>query len=197
MVIPIHIPIGIKRVAAIRGAVWKFVSCSHCQQQYAYLLELEATGEDHDLLFLDAKGSAERAQAQAEHNLLQKGRNVVLPVPCPSCGTYQDDMLRLLEEDASINHVQVFGLVIALLSFIPLLFDMEFNWVLTLIVAAVGITVAAYGTVRSLQFDPNEGNPDSRIALGKQHAVWGEQLKELLAMTRSAEQGPSAERRSD
>src|SRR5262249_42495108 len=67
MLIPI--PIGAKHVAAVQGAVWKFVSCSSCQQRYAYLLELESTGEDHDLLFLDGKGSAERALAQAEQNL--------------------------------------------------------------------------------------------------------------------------------
>src|SRR3954454_22539883 len=106
MHIPIPIPIGVKRVAAVQGAVWKFVSCACCQQRYAYLLKLEATGEDHDLLFFDGKGSAERARAQAEQNLVQKSRNVVLPVPCPSCGFYQDDMARKLKEGASINPLQ-------------------------------------------------------------------------------------------
>jgi hypothetical protein len=66
MHIPIHIPIGAKYVVAVQGAVWKFVSCAYCQQPYAYLLELEATGEDHDLLFLDSQGSAERARGNAE-----------------------------------------------------------------------------------------------------------------------------------
>ena len=92
MPIPIPVPIRTKYVAAVRGAVWKFVSCTHCQQRYAYLLELEATGEDHDLLFLDGEGSAERALAQAEHNLLQKSQKCVLPVPCPHCGFYQEEM---------------------------------------------------------------------------------------------------------
>jgi hypothetical protein len=86
MPIQIPIPIGTRHVAPVRGAVWKFVSCTHCQERYAYLLELEATGEDHDLAFLDGKGSAERARAQAERNFLQKSHNVVLPVPCPNCG---------------------------------------------------------------------------------------------------------------
>src|SRR5262245_24379690 len=112
MDIPIPIPIGTVRVAAIQGAVWKFVTCTHCQQRYAYLLELVATGEDHDLFFLDKAGSAERARAKAEENLLQKSRNVVLPVPCPHCGSYQDDMSRLLKEKESINSVQIAGVVI-------------------------------------------------------------------------------------
>jgi hypothetical protein len=123
MPIPIPIPIGTKYITAVRGAVWKFVWCARCQERYAYLLELEATGEDHDLLFLDGKGSAERARTQAEQNLLQKSRNCVLPVPCPSCGWYQDDMSKKLREEASINGVQIAGLVIAVLSLIPLVFD--------------------------------------------------------------------------
>src|SRR4051794_12319726 len=106
MHIPIHIPISAKYVAAVQGAVWKFVSCEHCRQRYAYLLELEATGDDHDLLFLDREGSAERARAKAEQNLAQKSRNVVLPVPCPHCGWYQEDMSRVLKEEASINPLQ-------------------------------------------------------------------------------------------
>src|SRR5262245_42135050 len=112
MPIPIPIPIGAKHVAAVQGAVWKFVSCAHCQQRYAYLLELEATGDDHDPLFLDGEGSAERARAKAEQNLLQKSQNVVLPVPCPNCGCYQDDMARKLKEDVSINSLQIAGAVI-------------------------------------------------------------------------------------
>src|SRR3954469_7859294 len=98
MLIPI--PIGARHVAAVQGAVWKFVSCEHCHERYAYLLELEATGEDHDPLFVDPKGSAKRAQAKAEHNFLEKSRNVVLPVPCPRCGSYQDDMSQMLKQDA-------------------------------------------------------------------------------------------------
>jgi hypothetical protein len=108
MLIPIPIPpIGAKYVAAVRGAVWKLVSYARCQERYAYLLELEAIGHDHDLLFLDGAGSAQRARAQAEQNLLKKSRNCVLPVPCPSCGFYVDDMSRKLKEAAWINPLQI------------------------------------------------------------------------------------------
>ena len=195
MLIPI--PIGTKHIAAVRGAVWKVVSCMHCQERYAYLLELEATGEDHDLLFLDGQGSAERARAQAEQNLLQKSRNVVLPVPCPRCGSYQDDMSKQLREEASVNRVQIVGLVIAVLSLIPLLFDMANTWVLTVLVAVVGLTLVVYGTVLAFRFDPNAGDPEPRKALGRKYAVWGKQLTEVLAMSGSAEQGAPADRPRD
>ena len=86
MLIPI--PIGVKHVATVAGAVWKRITCASCQQPFAFLLELQASGEDHDLLFLDGQGSADRARAQAEGNFVKKGQNMVVPVPCPSCGHY-------------------------------------------------------------------------------------------------------------
>jgi hypothetical protein len=187
MHIPIPIPIGAKYVAAVQGAAWKFVSCAHCQQRYAYLLELEATGEVHDLLFLDGEGSAERARAQAEQNLLQKSRNVVLPVPCPNCGFYQDDMSRKLKEEVSINSLQIAGGVIALLSLVPLAFGIPYIWVLTIVLAVAGLALLACGYVLAFRFDPNAGDPEPRKALGRRHAVCGEQLAELLATNPPAE----------
>jgi hypothetical protein len=194
MLLPIPIPIGVKRVAAVRGAVWKGVVCAHCQQSYAYLLELEGTGEDLDLLFLDEQGSAERAQAQAEQNFAQRSRNVVLPVPCPSCGFYQDDMARQLKDDASINSLQIAGMVIALLSFVPWAFGIPYAWILTMVLAVTGLAVVAWGYVLAFCFDPNAGDPEPRKALGRRHAVWGEQLAELLATSPPAEPDAAPDR---
>jgi hypothetical protein len=191
--IPIPIPIGAKHVATVQGAVWKFVSCSYCQQRYAYLLELEATGEDHDLLFLDGERSAERARAQAEQNLWQKSRNVVLPVPCPNCGSYQDDMSGTLKEEVSINSLQIAGVVIAVLSLVPLAFPIPYIWVFTIVLAVAALALLICGYVVAFRFDPNAGDPEARKALGRRHAVWGEQLAELLATSPNAEPGAAAD----
>ena len=176
---------GSKNVAAARGAVWKFVSCARCQQRFAYLLELEAAGEEHNLLILDGAGSAERAQAEADQNLLKKSRNCTLPVPCPNCGFYQEDMSRQLKEAASINRLQVAGAVIVVLSFIPLLFAISYLWVLTVILATAGLAVLSYGYVIAFRFDPNAGDPEPRKALGQKYAVWGEQLFSVRKSTAS------------
>ena len=186
----IPIPIGVKRVAAVHGAVWKFVSCEHCEHRFAYLLELEATGEDHDLLFLDAEGSAERAQVQAEQNFLQKSRNVVLPVPCPNCGFYQADMSQILKEEKSINSLQIAGCVITVLSIVPWALDIPHLWGLSIVLAVAGIALLAYGYVIAFRFDPNAGDPEPRKALGITCTVSGEQLAELLAANPGA--GPEA-----
>jgi hypothetical protein len=187
MHIAIPIPIGVKYIASVQGAVWRFVSCAHCQKHFAYLLELEATGENHDLLFLDGKGSAELARAKAEQNLLQKSKNVVVPVPCPNCGCYQDDMSRQLKDDVSINSLQIAGLVIAVLSLVPLAFSIPYIWILTVVLAAAGVALVAWGYVVAFRFDPNAGDAEARKALGRKNALWGEQLAELLATMPNAE----------
>ena len=84
MFIPYSNP-GKKAVASVQGSVWRFVSCEHCHQRYAYLLELEATGEDLALLCVD--GSAERALAKAQENLSQKNSGVYFRFRVPVAGT--------------------------------------------------------------------------------------------------------------
>ena len=190
MLIPI--PIGTTHAAAVRGTVWRFVDCEHCQQPYAYLLQLEATGQDHDLLFLDGKTSAARAQAQAEQNLLQKSRNVVVPMPCPHCGSYQDDMSRQLKDEASINLHQVAGAAIVLLSFIPLAVDVPHIWVATLLIATAGLAVIIHGCRLALAYDANAGDAAPRKEFARSHTVWGERLAALVAANAAAEPTPNS-----
>ena len=48
MIIPI--PFATQWVATARGTAWKVVTCSHCRQRYAFVLELETTGEEVGLM---------------------------------------------------------------------------------------------------------------------------------------------------
>jgi hypothetical protein len=195
MLLPI--PIGVKRVATVQGAVWKFVTCAHCQQGYAYLLKLEGVGEAHDLLFLDREGSAKRAEARAKLNLLKKRRNAVLPVPCPNCGCYQDDMARQLKEEATSSGPLIAGLVVGVLALVPLAFNIPYLWILTVVLGVAGLSLVAYGDVVASRFNPNAGDPEPRKALGRRHAVRGEQLAELFAASPGAEPSAPADRPRD
>ena len=69
----------------------------------------------------------------------------------------------------------------ALLSPIPLMFGMAYDWELTVVMAVVALTLVAYGLIRAFLFNPNAGDPEQRKLLGQKHAVWGEPLNELLA----------------
>jgi hypothetical protein len=187
MHIPIPIPIGVRHIAVVKGTVWKFVRCEQCNQPYAYQLELQATGEDLDLLFLDRTASTERAREQAEQNLTKKSHNCVLPVPCPDCGFYQAEMATLLKDEASMNALQIAGTVISVLAFFPLTFGMPFAAILTVILATAGLSLLGYGYVVEFRFDPNAGDSEARKENGRTHAVWGESLIALLATTPNAE----------
>lgn len=179
MHILIPIPVGAKRVAVVQGATWKTVDCAQCQQQYAYLLELEATGTDHDYFFMDPEGSSQRAQTQAEFRFAEQARNVVLPIPCPNCGTYQDDMVRLLKDEGTSNWPTIAGLGVAAASLVPLVFGVHYG--VTVAGVAAGLVLVGCGDWIQARYNPNAGDPERRKAIGRKHAVWGEQLAEALA----------------
>jgi hypothetical protein len=194
VVIPVPIPIGVKRVALVEGAVWKFVSCEGCHQPYAYQLELEARGEDIDLLFLDGPKSAERARSHAEENLRQKSQRCVLPIPCPSCGLYQAEMARRLKENASINSLQVVGASIAVSAVLLLFLGTVYALVLAVVLGAAGLALLGYGYAVAFRFDPNSGDAEPRKAIGQRSAVWGDELVEMLQAGQIADQSGAAER---
>lgn len=174
MLIPIPI---FSNSATIQGAVWKLVNCEHCQQQYAYLLELEAEGKDYDLFLLEGQKSGDRALALAKQNLLKKSRNIVLPVPCPNCGDYQGNMIRLLKQEDRINSFQIVGTLLVLLSFAMVLLSM--SWMPAIILGVTGTAIVAYGYVKAGRWDPNTGDErEARLAIGQRNAIWGTQLAE-------------------
>jgi hypothetical protein len=180
MFIPIPVPVSTRRIASVLGMFWKVVDCERCGTMFAYQVELEGTGEDHDLLFLDARASAERARAKAEENLVRKSRNVVVPVPCPHCGHYQAEMAERLKEDAWTNPLQFVGASIAVISFIPLALPIAYNWALPLVAAPAGLLLMTYGYMVAFRFDPNAGDPEPRMALGRSQTIWGSRLAEVL-----------------
>ena len=99
-----------------------------------------------------------------------------------------------MKEQEWTNPLQIVGGAIAVLSFVPLMFEIAFGWILTVLLGVAGLAVMTYGYVVAFRFDPNAGDPEPRKALGKKHAVWGDQLTELLATSPNAEQRAPADR---
>lgn len=188
MLIPI--PVATNWVATAQRTVWKVVTCSHCSQRYAFPLELETTGNDVTPLFLDSEGAARRAQAKAEDNLSKMARNVVFPLPCPTCGCYQPDMVDRLRSEGTSNAPVIAGLIVAVLSLIPLAFSVPYIWVVTVVGMLVGFGLMGYADWAAARWDPNAGDPEPRKARGRKRAVWGEQLDQLLATDGNA--GPAS-----
>ena len=95
------------------------------------------------------------------------------------------------KDDASINRLQIAGVIVAALSLVPLAFDVPYLWVLTALLAAAGLALLIIGCVRALRFDPNAGDPEPRKALARGCTVWANQLEELLAAREAGTQASS------
>jgi hypothetical protein len=187
MFLPIHIPLGARRVATAQGSVLKVVSCEQCRETYGYLVDLEATGEDLDLFFLEGEASAERARQNAEENLASKSERCLLAVPCPNCGHYQEAMVNRMKEDASVNWMQITGGVLATVSLLSLPFNLGLVWPVAAAGAVIGLALMAWGYAVAFRFDPNSGDPEPRKAIGREMAVSGQQVQEMLRRRRSEE----------
>jgi len=91
-VLPIHLR---HHVAAAKGAEFRTVVCENCQVEFVYLLTRKAEGWATGVMFLDWDApdrAARRAEAELRRTLAQDQD----PVPCPSCGWYQQSMVPLL-----------------------------------------------------------------------------------------------------
>ena len=185
----IPIPIGTKNSVVAHGVVWKMVHCTHCGERYACQVQLAAVGRDVNLLFIDSAGSAERAKTQALEHLSHQARNAVVPIPCPNCGNYQETTARQMKESAWMNRTQIVGGAIVLASLIFLALPFDYIWIATIVLAVVGLAIVAYGYLIAYRYDPNGGDPEPRKAFARDHAVWGQQLDEMIASGQITDRG--------
>ena len=190
MFIVIPIPVGARYEATARRTVWKVLACSHCRKHYAFQLELETTGTEIASPLEPSDEAHRRAMANAEENLSKMAQNVVLPVPCPNCGCYQDDMVDRLKSEGTSNTPVIAGLIIAVLSLIPLAFNIPFNWVATAVGVCAGLGLIGYADWSTARWDPNAGNPEQRKTLGRKRAIWGDELERLLASRQNTNHAP-------
>ncbi|RCS52967.1 hypothetical protein DTL42_09130 [Bremerella cremea] len=197
MIIPIPIPIGENQVVAVQGSVWKFVTCTQCHQDFAYLLQLEAFGEAHNTFYLDKEGSQKLAHVHAQRNLAKMYENVVVPTPCPCCGYYQEEMVRILKEEGTSDRLFGVGMGVTALSFVPLGFSVPHIWIATATGVSLGVVLMVYAEFFSGRKDPNAGDPEPRKRLGQKHTLWGEKLEILREELARAEASDIAETELD
>jgi hypothetical protein len=96
-------------------------------------------------------------------------------------------MARHLKEERSVNPFQVTGAVITVLAFLLLFFGTAYASVLTVVLAVAGLSLLCYGYMVAFRFDPNAGDPESRKAIGRRSAVWGDRLTDMLRASEIAE----------
>jgi hypothetical protein len=120
-----------------------------------------------------------QAAWEAEQRLQKEAQQVMAAVPCPECGTYQKDMIPIVN-GRSVHWLQIVGAIILACAPTILMIEIPWVWGVASLVALLGLTLIIRGIQIKSRITPNTGNPEPRKRLGQSLAVSGEKLAELL-----------------
>ncbi|MFO0822438.1 MAG: hypothetical protein U0792_04855 [Gemmataceae bacterium] len=185
--IPIPI-VWTEYTVTVQGRVFKRVPCEHCGTEYVYMLERENTGSAICPYSVLGKDGEEQLVSSAEDSVRQYLANDFDAVPCPVCGNYQRFMFPKLYESPFIPGLlapaaAMLGAGLALVGVISggwAYLERPNDHALTrLIIAGVGLAVAGVSwfglrtleSTRVRRFDPNTGDPNPRIEMGRSRAM--------------------------
>jgi hypothetical protein len=172
---------SIKYLATVRGTALKLVTCEQCKTEYVYRLERSASHESQH---------EERALSVAQQELSKALTEAVDPVPCPSCGWYQADMVveaRRLHRAwiRSTGGCLFFLFVILLpgaLAFLalrsPLLSPRQVGIILAVVLAVSAALLLGRILLAAFYF-PNEIDVEVRKLEGKSRALLAEKLDDM------------------
>jgi hypothetical protein len=91
---------GTTYTTTVTASIARAVRCAGCGEAYLYDLRRHVRASSFSPLGLineDARGHAQQAAHERAQDELRRG---VDPVPCPSCGLFQPDMVHQLKWDA-------------------------------------------------------------------------------------------------
>jgi hypothetical protein len=172
------IPIGRDHNVSLSGFDYRTVHCEECGEDYVYILDREGQGNSFNPMYLDSKGAEAEAQRKAEENLQHMLEEEIDPVPCPSCGHFQANMIPVARQ---VRHSWMTGLaLIMMLAFaISIITALGAKQLSTQVIAAVVsgvclvITVCALLLQKLLQqsYNPNHLPISQRLELARQRAA--------------------------
>ena len=84
--------------STVAGSRRKRKTCVGCSCSFEYTITRVAQGGGHSGFYLNNRGAAESAKKRAQANLVRALDEAIEPVPCPTCGIYQPDMVQALRE---------------------------------------------------------------------------------------------------
>jgi hypothetical protein len=177
-----------------RGRVLKFVRCESCATEFVYALEREASGAGTTYYGMDHEGAAGEAEASSQETLTAVLEHDYDPVPCPACGHYQRYMFPKLMAMKGMGGagIRLVVLLAACLDGIGALYwtilyverpnDYAFTrmlalWSVLAVLASVGMSLSLLTRYRIRRFNPNVGDKQARIALGRSRAVTREEYE--------------------
>jgi len=170
--------------ASMSGHAIKQETCQQCQAEYVYVIERSATGQATTVYGIDAEGTRNRSQTRAQEKLERYLADDFDIVPCPSCGTYQPQMVASLQRS---HHIGMFllGALLLLLAFIALVIAgvlmLMSNppygsgiWAVigsAVVMVIVGVGLILTRNALAAKFDPNAGDPEERKTFAQSRAI--------------------------
>jgi hypothetical protein len=189
--LPVHL--RHHRVTA-KGREFKVVTCENCRGEYVYLMVRHAEGWAAGVTFLDADAPG-RAARQAETELRRTLDRDGEPVPCPSCGWYQHSMISLVRGHHRFWMAAVGSLLLYVGGLLGLVGAAGWacyadpaaarGWA-SIFQAGCWIAVAGGGLVLARRIlaagiDPNDGDAERRLELGRRLALPRAEFDRLAA----------------
>jgi hypothetical protein len=174
--------------AKAEGRILKLVTCEKCTTEYVYVMQRESVGAGTSFYHLNDGGAANHATSAADETLSDVLKNDFDPIPCPSCGHYQRFMFPKLVGNTGlwVNIALVvvsFASCLAAVSaihrsvvYVQRSKDDDFGkmiigWSVFLVLGIAGIGLSVLNKINVRRFDPNVGDPQRRIAIGRSRAV--------------------------
>jgi hypothetical protein len=189
--------------AAAEGKKTKVVHCEGCRQHYAYQLTRTAGGAVNR-----TSGDAHRAALLlAEANLQRLLATGIEAVPCPTCGSYQSNMIPELQSRhhrwmVSLGQCLTVGLVpVAVFGGLWNGYGRDtprFPWPIfvagLLGVLTVGIAMLIWRHCLNKKFNPNDEDAEARKRYGQSHAelLSEHEANDVLAHGRPSDWVPSS-----
>lgn len=85
---------GRRYTSKVSWTVPRQVTCENCRTVYGYQITRRASGTGRSAYMLDNQGASRRAKEWALANLDAALQTAVDPMPCPTCGCFQAEMIR-------------------------------------------------------------------------------------------------------
>jgi len=172
----------------VKGAVLKRVTCEGCGGRYVYRMERSAEGQGTSPYMIDNRGAERRSSTAADRALLRKLQRECDIVPCPACGTVQEDMVR---RSRGGQHRWLRRIAIGLILLAVMLGVMNWlstadgaryqllSWSTIAVIAMSGPAVLAVRGFLQAAHDPNDEPVHQRIEEGRARAMPEEEYERI------------------